>query len=124
MLSPNSKNLTVDQAAADDFSEPTVSVKAPNLTIAYDENEIAADRQYRGKLLLVSGYIAEMSQTSSNMIVQLRGHDGFQSVRCIMRENQRDMIVFFKKGQEITLVGRGEGRSINLFVGLSDCRIR
>ena len=113
-----SKNST------DSTSEKPVNVSAKELTKTYDENELAADEKYKGKMIAVSGKISNIAETLGNLTVSLEGHDIVKSVMCSFDESEKSNITKLKKGQQVTLVGKGDGMTAGLYVGLEECKIQ
>lgn len=69
-------NNTVEMATLD---EPLIVVSARELDSDYDDNEVAADQKYKGKILEVSGIVASIdSSVGDQAIVQLVGKNEFQ----------------------------------------------
>lgn len=110
--------------APDSTSEKPVSVSAKELTKTYDENELAADEKYKGKMLAVSGKISNIAETLGNLTISLEGHDVVKSVMCSFDESEKSNIAKLKKGQQVTLVGKGDGMTAGLYVGLDKCKIQ
>lgn len=105
---------------------PPIAVKAADLTKAYDANELAADGQYKGKLLEVSGTISNISETFGSIQVDLEGHEknGIVSVKCVFNEDQKQSVAVLRKGAQTTLIGKGDGMTAGLYVGLNECKIK
>ncbi len=103
--------------------EKPIALQAKQLTKEYDDNEIAADSKYKGKLLSVAGKISDISETFGTVNVSLEGHDLVTSVMCSFEESEKAKVATLKKGSEVTLVGRNEGSTAGLFVGLQRCRL-
>lgn len=109
-------------------NEKPLEVKAVDLTKEYDQNELAADGKYKGKLLSVSGKVSEIAETFGSVTVDLEGHKesgiNLLSVKCSFNDSEKGAISKLKKGQNATLTGRGDGKTANLYVGLKDCKIK
>lgn len=119
---PDTKGGATDQPSNTQAAKP-ISISAKELTRAYDENELAADQKYKGKLLSVSGTVSSIAETLGNVTVQLEGHEFMQSVMCSFEEEQKANVARLKKGQPIKLLGTGDGKTLGLYVGLEECRI-
>lgn len=109
--------------AAADPNERPVAVQAKSLTKEYDDNELAADSKYKGKLLAVTGKVTEISETFGTINASLEGHDAVSTVMCSFADAERQKVSALKKGDQTTLVGRNEGSTAGLFVGLQNCRV-
>lgn len=104
--------------------EKPIAVQAKALTKEYDENELAADGKYKGKLLAVSGKVSNIAETLGNVTAQLEGHNVVLSVMCNFDESQKASVTALKKGQQATFVGRGDGSTAGLYVGLQKCKVQ
>ncbi len=120
---------TSQQTTTPSVNETPIEVQASALTKAYDANEIAADGQYKGKLLSVSGTVTGISETFGTLQVDLEGHKdkagiGFITVKCTFNEKEKQSIAALVKGSNATLIGRGDGMTAGLYAGLTDCKIK
>jgi tRNA_anti-like len=104
--------------------ETQIELTSKALTKAYEENEIAADEKYKNKLIKVSGKITDIAETLGNVTVQLEGHKFLQNVMCSFEESEKGNVAKLKKGQQTTFVGRGDGKTLGLYVGLQTCKIQ
>lgn len=104
--------------------EPPIPVTAKILTTEYDENELAADGKYKGKRLAVAGKITNIAETFGSLTVSLEGHDRLQTVMCSFEEAEKASLASLKKGQNVTLIGVGDGSTGGLYVGLTECKIQ
>lgn len=67
----SASNNTAEPAAP---AEPPMMVSATEIASDYDDNEVAADQKYKGKMLEVSGNVARIdSGVGDKAIVQLVG---------------------------------------------------
>lgn len=104
--------------------EPPISVSAKVLTKEYEENELSADGKYKNKSLIVSGKISNIAETFGNITVQLEGHSLTSSVMCGFDESEKANVMKLKKGQSVTFIGKGDGSTGGLYVGLQSCKIQ
>ncbi|HEX4456351.1 MAG TPA: hypothetical protein VIA18_00195, partial [Polyangia bacterium] len=101
-----------------------VSVTAGELYAAYDDNEVSADRLYRGKQLMVSGVISGIDKGAlDDVIVRLRGPSAFQSVMAKIRSSDESSAATLSKGERIDLLCTGSVRILSS-PSLDDCKIR
>lgn len=107
-----------------DPEEKPVEITAKDLTKAYEENELAADGKYRDKTLAVSGKISSIAETLGNVTVSLEGHNGIVTVMCSFEEDQKANVMKLKKGQNVTLIGKGDGSTGGLYSGLKACKVK
>lgn len=121
------KNATAPDAAnnsAVTTNEKPIALQAKALTKEYDENELAADGKYKGKMLAVSGKVSNISETMGSITAQLEGHQMTSSVMCTFEESEKANVMKLKKGQQATFIGKGDGSTGGLYVGLEKCRIQ
>jgi hypothetical protein len=105
---------TEQQAAA-------VAVDARTLHAAYSANEVAADQQYKGKLLQVSGSIEAIdSGIGDEPVVRLSAGD-FDSVH--LKGLPSTIAASLQKGQQITVTCTGDGEVMGSPM-LDDCSIQ
>ena len=103
-----------------------VKISAIKLNEAYQKNEIAADKLYRGKQLEVTGKVTDISEVLGVKSLQLRGQDteySFENIYCSVKDDQLDKLASLEKGQEVTITGIGDGMGIAL-VEIKNCRIK
>ena len=106
---------------------PPMPVKADDLIKAYKANEIAADEKYRGKLLEVAGKVSDISDTLGSLQVDLGiSTKDFEmvTVKCSFPDSERPKIAKLQKGNTATFLGRGDGMTAGLYVGLTDCSLK
>lgn len=114
-----STNTTADAPV-----ETAIPVTAQQLFDAYDSNEVAADKQYKGQLLQISGTVASIdSGLTDNAQVQLATSNDFMSVSATGDESFDDAAASLGKGQSVTLLCRGEGEVIGSPM-VGDCVIQ
>ena len=107
---------------------PAVRVSSVDLFRAYNENEVAADKKYRDKMIEVSGTIQEIGKDlltdEPNVRLSSGENDmGITSVSCTFRSEHSDELAELKKGQQITLRGKGAGFNIGIEVMVHYCEV-
>ncbi|MGB7208772.1 MAG: hypothetical protein WBD27_08960 [Pyrinomonadaceae bacterium] len=117
-------NTTSTPNAAAPAAEKPIAIQSKALTKAYDENELAADGKYKGKVLAVTGKITNIAETLGNVTASLEGHSFVISVMCTFDESEKDSVAKLKKGQQATFAGIGDGSTAGLYVGLTKCKIQ
>lgn len=120
----NSGTSSAPSNAATGQDEKPVAIQAKALTKEYDENELSADGKYKGKMLAVSGKVSNIAETLGNVTAQLEGHNMVISVMCNFDESEKAAVAALKKGQQTTFVGKGDGKTGGLYVGLQKCKIQ
>lgn len=125
MLSDDEPSTAVStNTTADAPVETAIPVTAQQLFDAYDSNEVAADKQYKGQLLQISGTVASIdSGLTDNAQVQLATSNDFMSVSATGDESFDDAAASLGKGQSVTLLCRGEGEVIGSPM-VGDCVIQ
>jgi hypothetical protein len=114
------------KSAEPEKTAPEVTITSANLSKEYSENEVAADQKYKGKIIEVSGKITSVDNgiSDNEMIVRLSdGKYDINNAWCYTQESERDKVLTFKKGQQVTLIGKGDSATLNSPV-LKDCRVK
>lgn len=87
---------------------------------AYDANEIAADNNYKGKKILVSGRVDSIDKDfTGDGIITLRG-SGPMGIRAGLSKHGMGGAASFSRGQQVNLVCIGSGRVLGSAT-LEDC---
>ena len=105
---------------------PQVTVTSVNISKEYSENEVAADAKYKGKLIEISGKIYSIDNGISDNEIIIRLSDGKYDINnswCYMNESEREKAIALKKGQQVTLIGKGDSATMSSPV-LKDCIIK
>ena len=98
-------------------SNPSVTISASKLYKEYNENEIAADEKYKGKIIEVTGVIRDIgNDIMDNAYITLLGMNTLEIFNVILTKNQLLQIV---KGKRITVIGSCSGLMIN--VQINNC---
>ena len=85
------------------------SLTASRLAGDYIRNEAAADAQYKGALLEISGLVLDSGRTPGNVLyVTLNGIVGLP-IQCNFPESESDAVARLSNAQQVTLRGTGEG---------------
>jgi hypothetical protein len=101
------KDTAADATAAP--AGPPLAVTSIFLSDAYDRNEVAADIQFKGKVLAVSGTVKDISKDFTNSTyISLQGA-GFRTVNVYLVDGQEGAAAALTKGQDIVLTGIGGG---------------
>lgn len=119
------KNTTTaavsDEAASAAPAVKPISVTASTLFSAYEKNEVAADQQYKGKSLSVSGTVQSIDKDAfDNIVVQLRSSNEFMPVHAYLTKEHESLAASLNKGQKVTWTCEGNGRIIGSPM-LKDC---
>lgn len=112
--------------AADSAPEPkkVIKISAEKLYKAFDDNSIAAEEKYKGKLVQVSGKIDSIDESFwGTPYVRLKADDyGFTSVTCYFSSSDKSELASLQKNQSITIEGTCGSMSL-LDVDVQNCTI-
>lgn len=96
-----------------------LKVSAVVLAKAYEENEVKADKDYKGKTIETTGEIDDIGvMLGETFIILSAGKDfAITNVQCFFDEKTEiDKIASLKKGDTVTIQGVVDGKSINVGV--------
>lgn len=111
-----------EQAAATAQAADAIKITAHELLDAYAANEVAADGQYKGKTLEVTGKVVGIdSGIDDEPVVQLETSNEFEHVHA--RGLSKDLAASLSKGMTITVVCTGGGEVIGTPM-LDDCKVK
>jgi hypothetical protein len=100
---------------------PPIEISAADLWRRYDSNEAAADNDFKGRPLHVSGVIASIDKDLfDHVIVALRGPNEFMPVRGTLASGATKEAGTLRKGQRIVLACTGGTRIVGSPT-LDDC---
>lgn len=102
----------------DNKYEP-ILVDVDELYNHYENNIVAADEKYKGKILTVKGKINAISRDITNKLFVILGEGIIGKVQCFILESNEKFVAKIKKGDNITLTGVCNGKV--LIVELKDC---
>ena len=92
--------------------EPELSISATELINAYNENEVKADKMYKGKIIEVNGIVDGIdSDMDDKAVVRLSDGDEFSiyTVSCSIDDENQDKACELKKGENVTIIGKADG---------------
>ena len=102
-------------------SNPSVTISASKLYKEYNENEIAADEKYKGKIIEVTGVIRDIgNDIMDNAYITRVGNEYFGDIQCYF--NEKSVVAKLSKGKRITVIGSCSGLMIN--VQINNCIVR
>ena len=118
-------------SSTEDEAEQSISGKpvdfkltARELFQAYDQNEVAADEKYEGKVLEISGRVEDIGKDITDTIyvtLEAGGGSGFFSVQCYFADTHASDAAKLSKGDGITVKGLCNGMVGN--VSIRGCSI-
>ena len=106
--------------------EPELNISATELINAYKENEVKADKMYKGKIVEVSGIVDGIdSDMDDKAVVRLSDGDEFSiyTVSCYIDDENQDNACELKKGENVKIIGKADGEIIGEPV-IKDCKIK
>ena len=92
--------------------EPELNISATELINAYKENEVKADKIYKGKIVEVNGIVDAIdSGIDDKAVVRLSDGDefSFYNVHCYIDDENQDKACELKKGENVTIIGKEDG---------------
>lgn len=94
-----------------------IAITAEDLYAAYDANEIAADKLYKGKKLRITGTVVDIGKDIlDNAYITLHTGKYTFSIQCYFKDNQLDAIATLEKDQVVTVVGLCDGQDLNITI--------
>ena len=106
--------------------EPELNISATELINAYKENEIKADKMYKGKIVEVNGIVDAIdSGIDDKAIVRLSDGDefSFDNVQCCIDDENQDKACELNKGENVTIIGKADGEIAGTPF-IKDCKIK
>lgn len=113
-----------DSAEQPEDVKEAIAITAKQLQDEYEANEVRADKEYKGKMAEVTGVVESIDVMFEQTSVLLTGGGDFEitGVQCFFKDEQEiQKIEELNKGDEITIIGKVGGKSVN--VHLEDCKI-
>ncbi|MGE0869294.1 MAG: hypothetical protein AB7P03_12060 [Kofleriaceae bacterium] len=107
--------------AAEVVTAAPVDVAPSDLEAAYEANEVAANDQYKGKVLRLDGLVTEIStDLSDDPMVRFTSRRPIGGVTCFFASTSAAAIARIRKGDRLAVRGRGDGYVMGRPV-LRDC---
>ena len=106
--------------------EPELNISATELINAYKENEVKADKMYKGKIVEVNGIVDGIdSDMDDKAVVRLSDGDEFSiyTVSCYIDDENQNKACELKKGENVTIIGKAYGEIIGQPI-IKDCKIK
>jgi hypothetical protein len=98
------------------IQENILSIDAKQLLSEYNNNEVAADMEYKGKKVLVSGYIDSIGKDIRDNAYLVIGRDGLNGVQCFFKKEEDGYIAELYKGEYVDVEGVVSGKFMNVLV--------
>lgn len=105
--------------------ETVIEVSPVDLHTAYQENEIAADAKYDGKLVKITGTVNNIGKDIlDDVYLTIDTGEYLQEIQCYFSDSEQiDAVATLKTGDTVTLIGRCSGLSITNVI-IKDCEIQ
>ncbi len=96
---------------------PSYTLSANQLYGAYNDNEVAADAKYKGKIVIVYGTIQNIGKDIMDDAYIVIGGGGFlNGVQCMFTKGEQSSVSRLSKGQQVTVKGEVGGKMGNVLV--------
>ncbi len=108
---PGARSAAPSAPVAPQMAEVYTSPR--ELIEAYRANEIAADARFRGKMVSISGTVADITRSAfDDTVVQMGDPNGFERVHATLSDGQQSVAAQLQRGQSVVVVGRCTGMII------------
>lgn len=91
-----------------------LTVSAPELMTAFNNDESAANAKYLDKVVAVSGKLREAASSGDVTIVSLEAEDEMGAVTCELDRFSKQKRTSFTPGEQLTLKGICSGKTIDV----------
>jgi len=99
------------------------AITAEQLFSAYQANEVAADQEYKGKNISITGKVKTVGKDLlKTPYVSLETSNMFLGVQCMFSEKDTAKLAGLSKGDLVTISGTVKGSTINIIV--EDCKLK
>lgn len=121
-VQPTTKQPAEDaiaQTKAKQPAEEVIVVGVEELCDSYKQNEIAADKKYKGKFVKVTGNVSEIKKDILDKlyVTLMRKNDfEFSHPQFYFHKKYEDELSNLKKGQRVTIIGRVDGLFMNVLI--------
>lgn len=100
-------NGTMTSLLTAETSGDAVRVSSAQLAQAFEQNEVAAQMQYKGKTLYVEGTVTGVTlDIMDNPVIQLEGANQFMPVQATFDKSYAQVVSQVSKGQRVTVICR------------------
>ncbi len=114
---PNVAKATLEKQKETAKHAPKYIVSADDLFMEYEGNEIAADRKYKGEIVLVHGTIENIGKDVMNdMFIVVGGSGLLDGVHCVFADDQESLVADLSKGQRVSVKGKVSGKLVYVLV--------
>lgn len=119
----NSGTIATTEPTTAPTEEPVIEISPSDLYAAYEENEVAADNKYDGKMIRITGIIDDIGKDITDTVYVTIIAGDYDNIQCFFESSEQiENVATLKSGDEVTIVGECGGISI-LNVLLYDCEL-
>jgi hypothetical protein len=124
VLDPKPEDSASNSGVADNGDDVAIEITAKDLFAAYNENEVAADNQYKRKTLKITGTVANIgTDILDKAYITLETGELLYSVQCYFANSEEEAkVANLSKGDTVTLIGTCDGKSLN--VTMKKCKLQ
>ena len=98
-----------------------IHITATRLFSNYEANEIAADNEYKGNNVVVTGYISNIGKDIlGSMYVSLKTDNIIGSVQCMFSKEYNQQLSNLSKGEKVSIFGKVDGKLGNVLINDSE----
>jgi hypothetical protein len=102
----------IDEKTHIKYSDPAVSITASRLYKIYEQNESAANKKFKGKIVSVAGEIGSVGKDMIGKFnICLKTKNSLCSIQCFFDKAHKKKVVAQEKGAQITITGRCDGKT-------------
>lgn len=116
------EDTTKAEQEAPKNDNPEITVSAKDLAEAFEANEIKANQDYKGKLAEISGTVSNIGESLGQSYIVLSAEKDFAitEVQCMFKDKAEiEKIANIEKGTPVTVIGKIDGKSMNVTVSNS-----
>lgn len=119
-----SSPIVSDSRSIQHEAPPPIKITARALREAYEENEVAADAEYKGKALNMSGTLSSIDKDAfGNVVMWVSTGSEFERAMAKLKDGQEPAAARLRKGRRVSLLCIGDGRTLGSAI-LTDCLIQ
>lgn len=94
---------------------PAQKIAAVLLVSNYEANEVAADQNYKGKTLLVTGTVDDIGRDiMKTLYLTLTGVGPLANVQCYFAQSHESQLAGLSKGMNVLVKGQCDGKMMNV----------
>lgn len=103
--------------------EEVLEVDYTTLYQDYEDNPINADKQYKGKILKLTGEVSTIDREIDQRTYVTFDVGFLKNIRITFKRDQENKVAELSKGQTITIKGKCTGTLLSTTVALDNCEL-